>query len=243
MRRTRGKYRASSGLFLLAGGLAVLLTGCAGAGNTGTGGAAEAAATPSATRAPASETPAPAPVVAVDSLVIRSEGIDLGRTDGTSETFSYFDAAQTTIDALTDAFGAAPDVADVVPELEPGPSTTYTWPGVVVTDPDAPASAPFDPEYWIAVTAPSLNNVDLQTIDGIRVGDPAPALEAAYPDAATRISVGDGPERLDVHVDTVGLPARDGFEAGELTFTVWLVAPDPAGAITEFRAPSPNFGV
>ena len=114
----------------------MLLTGCAGPADLGSGGSTRAAGTPSATRPPASEAPAPAPAVAVDSV----------------------------------------------------------------------------------------------------------ALEAAYPDGATRISVGGGPERLDVHVDTVGLPARDGFEAGELTFTVWLIAPDPSGALGEFRAPSPNFG-
>ncbi|ANP72351.1 hypothetical protein PA27867_1394 [Cryobacterium arcticum] len=220
---------------------AVLLTGCAGAADPGAGGSTAVAATPSATRPPASETPAPAPAVTVDSLVVRSEGIDLGRTDGSSETYGYFDDTQTTIDALTVAFGSDPVVEDVVPERETGPGTTYTWPGVVITDPDTEGNAPFESEYWIAVTAASLNNVDLQTVDGIQVGDSAPALEAAYPDGATRISVGGGPERLDVNVDTVGLPARDSVEAGELTFSVWLIAPDPSGELNEFRAPSPNF--
>jgi hypothetical protein len=220
-----------------------MLSGCAGppVANTSTPSVSVEAA-PTTTPTP-DETSTAAPTVAVERILVRSGGIELANSDGSTTSLNYFNPTQEALDALTIALGTAPASERYAPELEPGPGITYTWPGLVITDPDAPVEAPLYPDYWITVTAPTVSGVEVETVDGIQVGDSAPAVEAAYPDQSSRISVADGPERLDVSVDTIELPPTEEVASSDLTFSVWLIAPDPTTVIAEMRAPAGNFGV
>ncbi len=91
------------------------------------------------------------------------------------------------------------------------------------------------------VAAPDVNGVSVRTVDGIAVGDSAPRLEAAYPETASRVAVSES-ERLDVYVGVTELPPMDDSADFVPTFSVFITAEDPEGTVTDFRAPSPNWG-
>lgn len=165
-------------------------------------------------------------------------------SDGTSWSLSYFEQTQNAIDALSHAFGAEPTVGVWEGGIESYPGATYTWPGLEIVDSEWPTLAPTSPEYRVTLTAAESHGVSLETVDGVRVGDSAADLESAYPDTATRISVGDTPERLDVLLGTIILPHADDYPTmdGQLTFSVHVAANDPSGSVDTIAAPMPNFG-
>jgi hypothetical protein len=123
-----------------AAALVVALAGCSGStsGSTESGTPASTTAAGAASSTPASDipatasgtaTPQPAEAVAmVDQILVSSAGINFVSSDGDITTIDYFSSVDTAVSALTRAFAGAPQVARVVPEVEPGPSTTYTWP-------------------------------------------------------------------------------------------------------------------
>ncbi|GAA1693740.1 hypothetical protein GCM10009808_08580 [Microbacterium sediminicola] len=171
-----------------------------------------------------------------------AESIDFLNADGDEiDSLTYFDSTSAAVAWLTDALGA-PSVSSYEGGAEAWPGTLYDWNGLELLDPDSNAEWPWRPEYWVAVTTASVNGVSILTVDGVRVGDSAPELEARFPDNSSRITVSGYPERLDIRIGEVPAdpddPAYDG-----MNYAVWLIAPDPATLITEFRTPSPNFGV
>lgn len=248
MRTTWGKFVVSGRAFVLVGVLSIGLSACAGSGEADVAPASTASSTPSPTPSPTPEvtaTPTALPDAGAASVVVSAEAIDVTSSDGTTWSLSYFEQTENAISALTSAFGAAPTVGVWEGGIESHPGSTYTWPGLELLDTEWPTVAPTSPEYSVTLTAAEFNGVTLETVDGVQVGDSAADLESAYPDNATRISVGGTPERLDVLLGTIVLPHSDDYpdNDGQLTFSVRVAADDPSGSVDTIGAPSPNFGV
>lgn len=248
MRTPWGKCVVSAGALVLVGVLSVGLSACAGSDEPGAGLAPTTSSTPSPTPSPtaaeATATPTALPDAAAASVVVSAEAIDVTASNGTSWSLSYFDATENAINALSSVFGAEPAVGVWQGGIESSPGATYTWPGLEILDSEWPTLAPTLPEYRVTLTAAEYNGVSLETVDGVQMGDSAAVLESAYPDTATRISVGDTPERLDVLLGTVMLPHADDYPTmdGQLTFSVRVAAGDPSGSVDTIGAPMPNFG-
>jgi hypothetical protein len=220
-------------LALLAAASITMLAGCVpssapdGPNPPGTGSSSSSQPAPT-------PTPAPTDDSRVTEIFITAEVIEFHSSDGAVvTTFDYFQPTQEVVDGLTEAFGTEPMVEQYQGNHAAG--TRHSWEGFSLQEPDF-VEPPYYPEQWVLVTAESAHGVDVRTIDGIAVGDPAPELEAAYLGSSKRVIAADKPERLDVFVGTVPLPDP------ERTFSVFVSADDPAGAVTNFRAPSPNFG-
>lgn len=247
MRTMWGKFVVAGGTFLLFGALSVGLSSCAGPDTPGAGSAPSASSTPGATAPAVTSTPSAKPSATpnadVARVVISADAIDVTSGD-TNVTLSYFDQTESAIDALSAVFGAGPTVGVWEGGIESSPGATYTWPGLVIIDAGEPTLAPTSPEYRVSVTAAEHNGVSLETVDGVQVGDSASDLESAYPDTATRISVGGAAERLDVLLGAIVLPHSDDYPEmdGQLTFSVRVAADDPSGLVDVIAAPSPNFG-
>lgn len=154
-------------------------------------------------------------------------------------SFNYFMPTEEVVEELSLVFGTEPNN-----ERYHGNHATgirHIWDGLTLVGTNH-ASAPYRPEYWVLVTAESVHGVAIRTIDEIAVGDSAPELEAAYPDTSTRVVTGDEPERLDVLVGTIPLPDSAEYPGLDPTFSVLVIADDPAGVVTDFSAPWRNVG-
>jgi len=218
-----------NGLALFAGValLAATLTGCtANEPPATTPSPAGALSTPTA-QADASPTVRADP----NHLVVSSTSIQVVLDDGTlGDEFSYFEPIQPVVAALTDVFGEEP----VVTEYEDAPtSVDYDWVGVSIGT-DGPAQPPSGAEIIMFVTAPDVNGIGIETIDGIKVGDPAAPLEAANSSYRWQRDSG---EELVVTMNSVPITSGD----AERMFSVQLRALPADGPITQIGAPMKNF--
>ena len=170
-------------------------------------------------------------------------------SDGTTgAAFEYFEPVSGAVKGLSDAIGSEPAVADHPGSYNHAPYTTYDWDGLVLNDPDAAAEEPFSTDRSITVSAPEVAGIPVDTVEGVRVGHSAPALEAAFPESWTRLKCCGAPERTDFRLGAEPVDATaqqveaytGGTLDGPFEFAVWLIAADPAATVTEFRAPSPN---
>lgn len=193
------------------------------------------------------------PAIATD-VYISATSIEVRDASGeTLATFDYFQPASEVVAGLSTAFGGAPlTEAFESPNMHQPPGTSYTWdhafpedPGTdralseggdfVLIDGDTAGTPPFYSNTSVLVSAEAVNGIHISTVDGIAVGDNTAEIAARYPYTA-------GPQgsRLDIFVGFVPLPPSD--ETPNPTFSVWLIAADPLGPITEFRTPSSNWG-
>lgn len=241
-------------LFSVAG---LFLTGCSGPPGSALGGESPTATATAPPTATATATPGPIEAVLpsapapVTDLLITATSIELRDASGTTlSTFDYFQPAGELVAGLSTAFGSAPISEHYEGNSEVPPGTRYIWADVRPTDPDSPTprgdfalmdgepsgTPPHVPNTWVKVSSSAVNDVHVSTVDGIAVGDDAAEIAARYPDTARPQGT-----RLDILVGPVPLLPLDSVSG--LTFSVWLLAADPLGPITEFRAPSPNWGV
>ena len=234
MRTSRGRSIVRVSTFVLAGALAGVLSGCAGEGTAGAT-APPTAASPSASVTP-SETPTLAPVVVVTGLVLTPEAMQLTSSEGSVVTFSYYDPIEGVVGALTAAFGADPVVGRETPTVEPGPQTLYDWPGLRIVDEDWPAVAPLDSNFYVVLTAPTLNDVTLATVDGIRIGDPALPLAEQNPNSGT---AGDG---FAVFVGRIDIPRSETNQRDGSSLSVSVWTDNSERTITSISAPSEDYG-
>lgn len=228
---------------MLIGVLTGALSGCAGGGPSSAGSAPSVSATaaPAATEAAVAApvvAPADAPVT-VTGVVLSAETITLTSSDTSTASVSYFDPIEGVVAALSAAFGSDPVVDEVTPSIEPGPHTTYSWPGVLVVDSDWPATAPLDANFYVTLTAPEINGVSLATVDDIQVGDSILPLEAQYPNSAS----GTPWDELTVYLATVDVPRSDANPHDGSSISVWVSADTPAGVISTISAPASTYGV
>ena len=174
-----------------------------------------------------------------------AETLDITSADDTSVSVSYFEPTDGAVDALSAVLGSDPAVGVWEGGIESYPGVTYTWPGVQIIDDEFPMLEPINPEFRVVLTSAECSQVTLAAVDGIQVGDSAADLEAAYPEAAARVSVDGGSERLDVYLGTVALAASagDADSNEQRTFSVWVSAEDPSGYVDRISAPAANFGV
>jgi hypothetical protein len=239
-----------SRLIPAAAAAALLLSGCA------AGQQPAEPVEPAVTTAPAEPSPTPTPTSSAapeadpeqqaeaDAVLVTAESITVLADDGTLlAAFDYFQPTEQVVDGLTAAFGLTP----ASERFEGGeghatPSTVWDWDGFHLNDTDYAGNPPFYPNHWVRVLENDVNGVQIETVDGVRVGDDAAAIEARYPDTSSRITAGNEPERLDVHLGAVPLPKVGENSDGNYEFSVWLIAEDPNGSISEYRTPSPNFG-
>lgn len=204
-------------------------------------------ADPAPTESTPQTTPASPPsddASAVSEVVVTATAIELHGEDGALlVSYDYFQPTEEVLVGLEGAFGGMPVSTPYPAGGDQGPGVRHAWGGFTLVDTDLEGQAPYTTNHWVTVSAASANGVKLSTVDGIAVGDDAAALEAEYPESSNRVTVTGSPERLDIYVGHSPLPDfENGANGTPLTFSVWLIAPDPSGVVEEFRAPSPNFG-
>jgi hypothetical protein len=221
----------------------LLLSGCVSAPEepSPTTAVAEPSAEPTST---ATSEPTPVEQPQAETVIVTAESITVASDDGSPlAEFDYFQPTDEVVDGLTEAFGVEPTDERFEGAIEAPPATVWTWDGFELRDPDPAGEPPFWVNHWVRVGAAEVNGVAVETVDGVRVGDDAQTIEARYPDTSDRVTAGDEPERLDVYLGAIPLPQEGENSDGNYEFSVWLIAKDPSAEISEFRAPSPNFGV
>ena len=152
--------------------------------------------------------------------------------DGTvSREFGYFEPMAPVVTELTALFGQEP----AVNTYNGTGAADYDWAGFRMGT-DGPATPPTGAEIIIFVTAPEVNGIAIETVDGISVGDPIADLEAANPNDSSRWTR-DGGEQLDVTLDSTPITPGE----TERMFSVTVTAFPSSGPITQFGAPMKNF--
>lgn len=183
-------------------------------------------ATPSATEPPAS-----AEAGMPTRIVITAETVSLVAADDTTiESFTYFQPTESLVAGLTEAFGEAPTASRYLDT----DSIDYAWDGFTVLT-DGAGNAPYSVASVVGASKSTVYGLTVETVDGIRIGDDAAGLEAAYGDSAHRWMY-QGVERLDISVGAVDLDST-----GDKTFAVKITALPAGGVLTEFFAPHKNF--
>lgn len=244
--RSSAQRRGLVALLLVA---ALALTGCTAqepASPTATTGAEGPLTRPKPSQTPKS-TPVspPAPEGAdVRDVVVTATAIEVRDENGELvASYDYFQPTEEVVAGLSSAFGAAPVSSPYPGGNHDGPGTNHEWGGFRLVDTDAPGQAPHFSNHHVSVATQLEGGVRISTTDGIMVGDDATALEAAHPETSMRSTVIGQPERTDIFVGHAPLPnLENGPASVPLTFSVWLIAFDPDAGVSEFRAPSPNFG-
>ncbi|MFC0680911.1 hypothetical protein ACFFGH_24035 [Lysobacter korlensis] len=228
------RFAAFVAVTLIAG----MFSGCAAAESQSSAPSSPPAA-PVETRAAAPVTAEPEPQARL--VTVTAESIAVTADDGIGiATFDYFQPTDDLVVGLTEIFGFEPM------KQRFGNQTSWDWGGFFLLDNDGPGDPPLYTNHFVQVTVPAVGEAEIETVDGIQVGDEAATIERRYPDQAHRVTAGDQPERLDVYVGAVPLPATGDDPPGangRYEFSVALIAWDPDGTISEYRAPSPNFGV
>lgn len=118
---------------------------------------------------------------ATPSAAARPSAIVLGMTSLTVldsagaviEELSYRTSGIDISEKLTKIFGAAPVVTDIDGNFEVWPARNYDWSGFTLHDEMRvdPSKAVWY-EYFVSVTVPSVNGVELRTPAGVKVGTP-----------------------------------------------------------------------
>lgn len=200
------------------------------------------APTPSAAPSAPVETPTPTPTPEapeVATLALAADGFELRDDAGTVlDEFGWFDDADATIDALTEAFGEEPIEVDYPGHIESRPGIDYTWEGFVVRVQDFEPTPPLDSNVTVTITAPTVGDIELLGPDGIVVGQDATALTSAGEAWGEPFESEDGVTVAWYKLDTVQ-PDPAGPEEN---YTVAQVDVD-AVTVSQIFAPATNYGV
>lgn len=211
-------------------GLVAALAGCS---TTPSPSSSQPAAQPSSAAPSATSTSAPTPDNPEASrLVISSTGIEIQADDGSVvSTISYFDPIAPAVEAITALVGSEP----AVDTYDGTGAADYVWPGIELGT-DGPAIAPTKAEIYVTATGAEANGLQIQTTEGVQVGDDVRPLAEAHPDSTSTSQTLNG-ERLSVDVAPVPVEPGD----TERAFHTGLSANPSDGLIVEIHAPEKNF--
>lgn len=208
----------------------LLLAGCAAAPENAP------TSTPTVTT-PTVEPEAPAELTTV---VLSSANVALVFDDGTREEFDYFSpSVDPIVSALEGALGT--DVEPVVQDGGDHPDQIiYDFGGLAVRTQEAAGSYPNQITFRIVVTAAAVGGVNVETTEGVSVGDTGASVAAfSYRDYVDE----GGTEtthfyRIDQLV--VEEDVQPDYEPAAFAVRVWASYPDEI--VTRLDAPSPNWG-
>jgi hypothetical protein len=227
-----------SGFMKAAALLVVAVTAMAALAGCGPAPSSPPSSSPSST-----PTPTPEPDLVPPRVVITATDVQLFGEDGTlATTFTYFDATDSAVAALTEQFGADPVVTTTPGRCcEEFPATHYDWGGLELYDSEQVVSEPSSQEFSVFVTADEIGGVVVETLDGIAVGDAASDVAATHPGAESRETY-DGVERQWFTIGEVSLGVSPDW-LDELIVSVSLSTDHPDGSISKISAPGFNQGV
>ncbi|MBG6053671.1 hypothetical protein IWX81_000061 [Salinibacterium sp. CAN_S4] len=228
--------------------IALSIVGCAEAGPE-----AIPIPTPSAveTKAPQPE-PEPEPEPTIERVTVLADSITVTDSEGNVvDAVDFFTPPDEIIRVLTNAFGVSPETVREGPcNCDRSSDTAHNWDGFVLFDAttfgrsgDQPGVRPYDTVAGVSITAASVNGVQVDTVDGVMVGDDAAPLAANYP-IITRPNYlnPDQPDESQVSFGTVPLP-DDSYNTG-LSFSVHAFWTSGEGVITRITTPiNNNFGL
>jgi hypothetical protein len=202
------------------------------------------------------EAPSPSPTPTVSAapaarLLVTAESVSVLTEDGDVLTaYDYRQLTAEVVDGLSVFLGSPSVVPYASTNLHEGDGTRYEWDGFTVGSEDRWAALPdselpgHTPRWWVRATAPTARNLTVETIDGVRVGDPTGPVLERYPDAVQRTEGSSITSRYDVFLGPVPPPVpKDSADySPEYRWRVWLFDEDPTDVLEDLRAPSPNYG-
>ena len=153
--------------------------------------------------------------------------------DSPLSDFTVYDPASEVVAELTEVFGSGPAVSDSAGGIETAPSRTYDWSGFSIIDYEGLTI--MNSDFVVAVSTAAVGDIQVYTYGDLQVGDPTS-------DAAPLISFDTGFPNYyaigSIPIDgaTVGEPGFDGL-------AIYVGISGAGGVISDFSAPSPNWGV
>lgn len=203
--------------------------------------------TPSPTIA-AEPTPTPTPEPVAAAITVSAEAIAvLDERDATLASFDYFTPAADVVAGLSEYLGA-PVSSPHPGGGESAPGTVHEWGGLRITDPDEPAAAaPYSVDYWVNVTGPDANGLPVGapagvgSPAGVHVGDPFTSV-TLLDESVAEWTDADGRPRAFTRVGLVPLPPGGGEYGDSPSFGILVTGFTDDDAVTDLRAPSPNWG-
>ena len=213
---------------LLAAAAVVALAGCTSAPPP------EPVASPSASSA--SPTPSPTPEPKVDEVVITSAGLRLLDDGAELDALGWFDLAEESIAALTNAFGSEPEEVPYPGHIEAAPGTDYKWDGFVFRVQDFEAEPPLWSNISVISSVSRVGDVAICTGDGLTIGSPTSAVQALNPPIANPYEH-EGLSYTYFAVEQIEIesPSTHNF--------VGVRVENDRGLVVELNAPSADYGV
>jgi hypothetical protein len=153
--------------------------------------------------------------------------------DSSLADFTMYDPAADVVAKLTAVFRTDPTVSDSTGGLETAPSRTYDWSGFAVIDYEG--TTIMNTDFVLRVSTAAVGDIQVYTYFDLQVGDPFADAEAVA-DYDTGFPGYTGVGSVPIDAASVGEPGFSGL-------AIYVGVTGPAGTITEFVAPSPNWGV
>ncbi|WP_210506848.1 hypothetical protein [Naasia sp. SYSU D00057] len=213
--------------------------------------AGESTPTATASSAPAEPTPTPTVTAAPAArILVTAQSVSVLTQDGDAlTTFDYRQLTSEVVKGLS-AFLGEPSEVPFPSTSHLGEGTRYEWDAFSVSSENRWATLPDEelPDYlarWtVRASAPTARGISVETVDGIRVGDPTTEVLERYPDAGQRTEGESITSRYDIFLGAVlpPIPEDSPDYNAEYRWQVWLFDEDPTDVLQDLRAPSPNFG-
>ena len=216
-----------------------------------------ASATPAAISTPPpatnSETATKEPKPAIARVTVLADSITVTDAEGELvDAVDFFSAPAEIVRVLTHAFGVAPDTVlrEVPCNCDRRWNTEYNWEGFQLLDEGTtgtPSDQAGEPPYLtvaqVSVTAASVHGVQIDTAQGVMVGDDAAPLTANQPsDTVPNYAAPNNGDLTRFDLGTVELP-DDSYSTG-LSFSVHVFSTARDGIVTGIIAPiNNNFGL
>jgi hypothetical protein len=148
--------------------------------------------------------------------------------------FTMYEPAAGVIAELTEVFGTDPAVSDSAGGLETAPSRTYDWSGFALIDYEG--TTIMNTDFVINVSTASVGDIQIYTYFDLQAGDPfADAVAASDYETGFPDYTGIGSVPID--------PVSVGESASFTGLAIYIGVFGSGGTITNYVAPSPNWGV
>jgi hypothetical protein len=191
------------------------------------------APTPSASTTPEPEGEPDPSTVAARIHVATNNVLIFAADDSSLADFTMYEPAADVIAELTEVFGTEPAVSDAAGGLETAPSRVYDWSGFSLIDYEG--TTIMNTDFVLRVSTRAVGDVQVYTYSDLQVGDSMADAEAiadyddGFPDYT---AIGSVP------IDPVSVG-----ESPDWDLAIFIGVSGAGGTITEFVAPSPNWGV
>ena len=180
-------------------------------------------------------------------IVLTTKGVQLVYPDGEviGKYFYFEEDGDLVKGALGQAFGAEPEVSSFDAKSHVPGGQLFAWEGVDLYVYEGEINYDIDrPRFRLEVTVPSIDGTAIETPEGITVGSPVTAVQAAADNTTTMdTSIGWEEDGIQYHLDEQLVPGSESTdtEGDPVAWSTLIVVPDGETTVNKITVPHTSF--